>query len=144
MRRLVAVRAQEEGLGIVEVIVSLMLMAIVAVVFLPIVVTAVTASTVNSQAVAAVQIAGRELDQRTQGGGLHRCSDLSDWFAGATHTESVPQGGQLTVHRSGEPLGAACDGGDAVGTARLRVTITDAESGRTFANPSTIVRVESD
>lgn len=144
MRSIMRLREQETGLGLAEVLVSMMLLAVIAVVFLPIVVQGVNAAVVNNEAATAVQTASRELDSISRGG-VHRCEDLQDtWFAGSTRTEPLAKGGHLRVSYSGQVLGGACSGGEGIGNARLQVTVTDAGGTRTYADPSTIVRVENE
>ncbi len=100
MQRCDAERADaERGFGLVEVLVSMMLLMIVALSLLPVYVTALKLSASNVSMTTATQLVSEQMDVARQLAST--CRALKEFVAQTSDiTELDPQGRTLVVHRS--------------------------------------------
>ncbi|MDH6238052.1 hypothetical protein [Cryobacterium sp. CG_9.6] len=131
--------ATDAGFGLIEIVVSMFLLALLAVAFLPFLVQGITKSSVNSTLAAATQLVNREMEgARAQ----TTCSALT-----AT-TYSVPdaRGVTLQVRRTVGPIdtvGASCPASltSYPVTVPVGVTVARTDTGAVVSSAKTLIFV---
>ncbi|WP_147105401.1 type IV pilus modification PilV family protein [Nesterenkonia populi] len=129
----------DEGFGMVEVIISMMLIALLAVAMLPVMLHGLRASTVNTEATVATQVVNREMDTATAGGELHDCDTIAnDWPESGRELSEEIGGQQRTVRWSAEYPDGPC--GEGVIPVKLTVQVLNSSGTGSLAEASTVVR----
>lgn len=75
-------RESDGGFGLVEIVVSMLLLALIAVAFLPVLITSLTVSADNASNTAAIQLMNRDLEAARQQGSS--CSTIRNWGSSTT------------------------------------------------------------
>jgi prepilin-type N-terminal cleavage/methylation domain-containing protein len=105
MPRLLPTRARsprEQGFGMIEIIVSMFLLAILAMAFLPLLIGALRTAGVNASVATATQLVGEQMERVRAQGSV--CSALP-----STTTQVSAEDSTLTVKRTRGPCPAAAD-----------------------------------
>nr|WP_203138213.1 hypothetical protein [Microbacterium sp. JZ31] len=131
----------------VEALVSMLLLAIVAVAFLPLLITGLKAATVNTTVTTATQAVNEQLSPISAR--QFTCAEIQNWLAAPSPSLQDPRGVTIHLHRAAGA--ASTDAGGALicaagGTVTLQVSATSAADpaaagASTFASAGAIVRI---
>lgn len=131
-------RPVDEGFGLVEIVVSMFLLALLAVAFLPLLIDALRASVRNATTATATQLVSEQLDQVSL---LPRtCAALAAFESAALPTVTDERGIVYTAHRDA----AACPSSGYPVAVSVRVWVTADSSSTLLVESTTSVIVESD
>ena len=123
----------------VEALVSMLLLTIIALAFLPLLITGLKAATANTTVTTATQSMNEQLSPVSTRS--FTCTQVNTWLNAPTPTVVDPRGTTIHLHRF-SPDAAACTTG---GTVTLRVAATgsadEADTDPTWSEASTIVRI---
>ena len=123
----------EAGIGLIEIVVSMFLIALLAMAFLPLLIQSLKATTTNTSASIATQLVGQQLEQlRTV---TTTCAAVTTFLATDPAPVSDDRGVILTIDRQ---LVGACPT-TYPGTVKVRVSVTS--GGETLSEASTLVMV---
>lgn len=130
--RLGSERARDDGFGLVEIIVSMFVLATLAIALLPVLVTGIKQSAVNSTLATATQLVNRQMQLAQSSGSV--CANLGS-LAGTT---------ALTDNRgviiSVTTTVGTCPAG--VGTVEVSAVAVRTDTGNTLAEAQTLVFVQ--
>ena len=130
-------RPSDAGFGLVEIVVSMFLLAILAVAFLPILIDALRASVRNATAATATQLVSEQLDLVSL---LPRtCAALASFESAAIPTVTDERGIVYTSHRDA----AACPSSGYPAAVSVRVWVTADSSSTLLIESTTTVIIES-
>lgn len=131
----------------VEALVSMLLLAIIAVAFLPLLITGLKAATANTTVTTATQAVNEQLSPISTR--QFTCSEIENWLAAPPTSLQDPRGVTIHLHRAAGP--ASKDAGGTLicasgGTVTLQVSATSAAApaaagASTFASAGAIVRI---
>lgn len=128
-------RSNDEGLGLIEIVVSMFVLALLAVAFLPLLIQGIKQSASNATLATATQIVNEQMELSR---GLPvTCSAVTGFGAAPVPDTTDPRGVVLTTTRSVDGCPSAYPG-----TIRLAATVTRADTGDAIASASTLVLVE--
>ncbi|MER7797890.1 hypothetical protein [Microbacterium sp. NPDC096154] len=135
-------RDDDKGFGMAEALVSMLLLAVIAAAFLPLLATSLKAATVNTTVTTATQAVNEQLSTISTREFL--CSEISHWLTAGTITHSDPRGVKTYLHRTAGAGWPTCSTG---GTVTLTVSATDtpvlgSPETTVLTSASTIVRVK--
>jgi Tfp pilus assembly protein PilV len=132
-RRAVAERLESEhGLGLIEIVISMFLLALLAIAFAPLLIAGLRSSAANTTTVTAIQLVNERM-QIAQASGPS-CSAVASLAGDLTLTD--PRGVTIEVTTTV----AACPSGS--GTVDVTTTAVRSDSGGALAEASTLVFVE--
>ncbi|TFD59860.1 hypothetical protein E3T39_09240 [Cryobacterium suzukii] len=123
----------EDGFGMIEIVVSMLLLSLLAIAFLPMLVTSLRVSVSNSTVTSATQLVAAQMETIRSLGSV--CGPLSDYAAG-TQTGFDPSDPALQARFDT----IVCPGPDPV-TVQVRVYVTDGPSGDVLADAVTSIFV---
>lgn len=130
-------RSDDAGFGLVEIVISMFLLALLAVAFLPLLIDALRASARNATAATATQLVSEQLDAVSL---LPRtCSALAAFESAAVPTVTDARGTVYTPHRDA----AACPASGYPVAVSVRVWVTADSSSSLLIESATTVIVES-
>ncbi len=122
-----ATSRHEEGIGLIEIVISMMLLAILATALIPVLVQGLKEAASNATLATATQLANDELEHvRT----WTACSDLS---AGSVSTTDA-RGVVLTIDTAVEACSATAENPEAV---PVTVTVTRGDTGKVVTSTTT-------
>lgn len=114
-----ALRDNESGIGLIEIVVSMFLIALLAMAFLPLLITSLKSTRVNSSSAAATQLVSQQLEQlRLE---PTTCAAITAFAATDPAPVTDARGVVLTIDRQ---LQGACPA-EYPGTVQVRVLVTD-------------------
>jgi type II secretory pathway pseudopilin PulG len=123
---------REAGFGMIEIVVSMLLLSLLAIAFLPMLVTSLKVSISNSTLASATQLVAAEMaNMRSLG---TTCSDLAD-YAAVDPDVFAPDGRALQAH-----VDISCSG-TYPDTAPVSVYVTEVSTGATLAEATTSIFV---
>lgn len=123
-----------DGLSLIEVVVAMMLLAILAVAFLPVLIQGLQTAAVNSTRATANQLANLQLETaRSQGGDCSNITDLE--YAAVSPVVDKRNVTLLTTRDAGLCPGVL------PGTLSFTVTITRQDTGAVLATATTLIYV---
>ena len=123
----------EAGIGLIEIVVSMFLIALLAMAFLPLLINSLKASTTNTSASIATQLVGQQLEQlRTV---ATNCAAVTTFLGTDPAAVTDDRGVILTIDRQ---LVGACPA-TYPGTVKVRVTVSS--GGSILSEASTLVMV---
>jgi len=121
----------EAGLSLIEIMVAMFLLAILAVAFIPVLITGLKTSAMNATQATAAQLAGSVIEHARSR--APKCVDLAAYLAGAPETSSS-HGTTLTANATST---MACSSISSYPvTVPVTVTVTD-DSGTSYTTAST-------
>jgi len=124
----------EEGVGLIEIVVAMTLLAIIAISFLPVLIQGLKLSANNATRATAVQLANNQMETaRSQG---EDCSTITDLGPVAVPTTTDPRGVALAVTRT---IGA-CPA-TYPGVVQFSVRVVRQDTNRELATATTLVYV---
>ncbi len=125
-------RESDEGLGLIEIVISMFLIALLAIAFVPVIISGVRASALNSTAATATRLVAQAVDEaRTAAPANCAAAQLLN----ATNTQIDAQGTTIRVTTSVPAVGVCVDGSAMTVTV---VAIDDADpAGRPLADART-------
>ena len=127
-------RPNDEGISLIEVIVAMMLLAILAVAFLPVLIQGLQTAAVNSTRATASQLVNLQIETaRSQGGD---CSLITDLEFAAVSNVVDKRGVTLVTTRD-----AGLCPGVFPGTLSYSVTVTRQDTGAVLATATTLIYV---
>ena len=133
MRAPTSPASDESGIGLIEIVVSMFLIALLAMAFLPLLIQSLRASTTNTSASIATQLVGQQLEQlRTV---PTTCAAVSTFLGSDPAAVVDDRGVILTIDRQ---LVGACPTAYP-GTVKVRVVVTS--DGTALSEASTLVMV---
>ncbi|PPL20056.1 type IV pilus modification PilV family protein [Microterricola pindariensis] len=130
--------SDERGFGLVEILVSMLLLSIIAVAFLPLLIQAMKTSQLNATVATATQMVNEQLN--TARADISSCATLTIFAGAALAPTTDPRGIVLTPHRaitSGCPVSAVYP---ATGT--IKVWVTDG-AGAVISQTVSLVLLKS-
>lgn len=130
-------RTDDEGFGLVEIVISMFLLALLAVAFLPLLINALQASVRNSTAATATQLVSEQLDAVSLLG--RTCAALTAFEAASLPTTTDDRGSVYTAHRDA----ATCPASGYPAGVRVRVWVTVDSDPALQVEAETIVIVEA-
>ena len=126
-------RDTESGIGLIEIVVSMFLIALLAMAFLPLLIQSLRATTTNTSASIATQLVSQQLEQlRTV---ATTCTAVSTFLATDPAPVTDDRGVILTIDRQ---LVGACPS-TYPGTVKVRMAVTN--GGSTLSEATTLVMV---
>ncbi len=138
----------DRGFGMVEALISMFLLALVAVAFLPMIITGLKAATANTTVTTATQAVNEQLSPIS----AHEftCDEIEDWLAADPAPLLDPRGVTIHLHRVAGPASTGAGGALTCtpgGTVTITVSATSASSSAaagatTYASAEAIVRIE--
>ena len=128
-----SVRSDESGIGLIEIVVSMFLIALLAMAFLPLLIQSLKATTTNTSASIATQLVGQQLEQLRLV--PTTCAAVTTFLATDPAAVTDDRGVVLTIDRQ---LIGACPI-TYPGTVKVRVAVTS--NGSTLSEASTLVMV---
>jgi Tfp pilus assembly protein PilV len=141
-------RRDDDGFGMVEALISMFLLALVAVAFLPLIITGLRAATANTTVTTATQAVNEQLSPIS----AHEftCDEIRDWLAADPAPLNDPRGVTIHLHREAGPTSVASDNQlicSPGGTVTITVSATSdddpgAAGATTYASAEAIVRIE--
>lgn len=126
----------EAGFGMIEIVVSMFLLALLAVAFLPLLVNSMTTSVRNSSIATATQLVGKQLDELRALPSNCSAIDAFDDDPPATTTDT--RGTVYELHRE---VGT-CDSASP-STVEVRVWVAEPDTARPLSEAVTLVYVET-
>jgi Tfp pilus assembly protein PilV len=123
--------AADEGLGLIEIVVAMLLLAVLALAMLPVLITGMAQSTANTTFATATQLVNTQMQLAHSRGTL--CADIAAMAGTSTLTD--PRGVVLTATTTV----ATCPSG--IGTVRVSTAVTRPGSTDPVASSSTLVYV---
>lgn len=124
--------SREAGFGMIEIVVSMLLLSLLAIAFLPMLVTSLKVSVSNSTLASATQLVAAEMENMRSLGTT--CADLAD-YAAVDPAVFDPHGRALQPH-----IDIVCSG-EYPDTAPVRVYVTEVSTGETLADATTSIFV---
>lgn len=128
--------AEDAGLGIVEIVVSMFLLALLAMAFLPLLIQGMTASVTSATVATASQLLNQQLDAVRAV--PPNCSDVRAFAAATVLPTTDPRGTEFQP----DSVAGTCPA-SYPGVVRVEVTVTKAGSSLPLAEAVTLVYVES-
>lgn len=119
----------ESGFGLIEIVVSMFVLAVLALAFLPLLVNGLKQSAANATLATATQLVNERLEQVRSGGAT--CSTVGTYAVDSTFQDA--QGVDLTISTTVGP----CP--DATGTVLVSTVATRADTGQVLVEASTRV-----
>lgn len=99
-------KLDDVGLGLVEIVISMFLIALLAVAFVPVIISGIKASTLNSTTATATRLVSQAVDA-ARAADPGSCADAQ--LLNATSTQDDAQGVTLRVTTSVPPIGTCVD-----------------------------------
>lgn len=121
----------QDGFGLVEIVISMFLLALLSLALLPLLVQGLTQSKANSTLATATQLVNAQIE-------IVRSETTCSTLVGATFSVSDPQGVALNVTRN---VGGTCPSTGYPITVPVGVTVTRADTGAVVSSASTLVFV---
>lgn len=129
--------AGSSGFGMIEIVVSMFLIAIIAVAFIPVLVQGVRVSVVNASVATATQLVSQNMEQARARG--TNCADLRT-FAAEVVAPVVDKRG-VSFQAAREPVTCAGTIADYPKTVPFRVKVTETGSSTVLASAATLILV---
>ncbi len=126
----------DSGFGLVEIVVSMLLIGVIAVSFLPVLVKALSASALNVTVATATQIINEQLDAGRAS--VRNCKQLAEFVAVTPAPVTDSQSVVLQAKRSS----SECSDSD-VNYASITVTVTRSDTAALAAEATTLVTVKA-
>jgi type II secretory pathway pseudopilin PulG len=133
----VAAVTDDSGFGLVEIVVSMFLIGVLAISFLPVLVRSLTASALNITVATSTQMINEQMD--TARAQVSNCDQLAAFVADTPPAVTDSQNVVLQATRS---AGACSDG--ALSAASLAITVTRNDTDAIVATATTLVSVEAE
>lgn len=124
---------RDAGFGMIEIVVSMLLLSLLAIAFLPMLVTSLRVSVSNATVASAAQLVARQMEGIRSLGTT--CGPLAT-YAGTPISEFDPDGRALQPHFDT----ITCPGASPT-TVKVRVYVTEVSTGQTLAEATTSVFV---
>jgi len=131
--------SRESGFGVIEIIVSMFLLALLAIAFLPLLITSLQVTVTNAQVATATQLVTRQLEQIGAAGSS--CSAVKALVAVTPAPVADPNGELQPRHALGLPAGDVC-AAPYLRTVSLRVWVTETGSSDVLAEARTLVLLD--
>jgi Tfp pilus assembly protein PilV len=139
---------RDDGFGMVEALISMLLLALVAVAFLPLIITGLKAATTNTTVTTATQAVNEQLSPVSAHEFL--CDEIEAWLETDAIALQDPRGVSIYVHRAAGSASTTPDGTlvcSTGGTVTLTVSATSAldpaaAGATTYVSAGAIVRIE--
>jgi prepilin-type N-terminal cleavage/methylation domain-containing protein len=136
----------EHGFGLVEILVSMTLLAIILAALAPLLVNSVRVSARNATIAYGTQLVNRQIElARSQS---TTCADFTTFLQTVPATETDPRGTSLAITRTPAPatVSAAVAAGTwtcptATGVQKLAVSVTNVSTGQVLADATTLIAV---
>jgi len=123
----------EAGIGLIEIVISMFLIALIAMAFLPLLIRTMATSTLNTSTSSASQLVAAGLDEvRTI---APTCTAVTSFTGAVVPTITDERGVALLPHRE---LASACPAGYP-GTVSVRVWVTEVAKTAVLAEATTLV-----
>ncbi|WP_158252059.1 prepilin-type N-terminal cleavage/methylation domain-containing protein [Cryobacterium sp. M25] len=139
-RRYRAVILEDRGFGLIEVLVSMMLFAVVSVAALPLLLQSITTTTTNAKVAVATQIVSQQLEQVRSSGSS--CSAIKSLLATTPATESNDRGVYLPRWTVDLPVGDVCTA-PYLRNVSVRVWVTESGSTRVLSEALKLVLLDA-
>ena len=131
--------AIDSGFGIIEIVISMFLLALLAIAFLPMLITSLSSTAANATAATATQIVNQQLEQARASGSS--CSAVKSFAAASVPAVAQPRGA-LQPHRALDlPVGDVCTS-PYLRTVLLRVWVTGA-TGAPISEAPTLILLDA-
>ena len=131
--------SSDSGFGVVEIIVSMFLLALLAVAFLPLLITSLQVTVTNARVATATQLVTRQLEQIGAAGSS--CSAVKALVAVTPAPVADPNGELRPRHSLDLPAGDVC-AAPFLRTVSLRVWVTQTGSTDVLAEARTLVLLD--
>ncbi|GAB3268767.1 type IV pilus modification PilV family protein [Microbacterium lacusdiani] len=134
-------RNGDRGFGALEALIAMFLLAVIAVAFLPMIMTGLRSAVANTTATTATQLVNEQLAPLSAK--PHSCTAVQTWLGTSVPTVTDPRGQTISIQRSG-PASLSCSTPPTTVTVTVTATGTDPWSGdaRTWATATTIVLID--
>ena len=131
-------KVDDRGFGMIEIVVSMFLIALIAIAFIPVLVQGMRISVANTSIATATQLVSQNMEQARARG--TNCTDLRTFAAEAVSAVVDKRGVSFQTAR--EPI--ACTGtiADYPKTVPFRVKVTETGSSTVLASASTLILVK--
>lgn len=126
-------RASDQGLGLVEIVVSMFVMALIAVSLAPLLIQGMRASVRNATLAAGTQFVNERVQVAQAASPI--CTDVQATAGVTTFTDARGVGLEATTVVGG------CPGGTGIGTVSIDVTVIRTDTDETMSTASTLVFV---
>jgi type II secretory pathway pseudopilin PulG len=123
----------EEGMGLVEIVVALFLLAVLALAFLPVLVQGLKQSAINATNATATQLVNRQIETART---ITTCSGIQTYQAELIPTEQDTRGVGLQATRT---VGACPAAASYPGTVSVVIKVTRVDTGAVVSTASTLV-----
>jgi type II secretory pathway pseudopilin PulG len=134
--RFTRARRGDTGFGLIEIVVSMLLLAAVAAAFLPVLATTLVQSANNVTTTAATQLVNEQLELAR--GSVETCAQFSTFKSTVPLAVVDARGVQLVIARSGDSCPATYPA-----TVSFTATVTRGDTGDVVATATTLIYFES-
>lgn len=127
----------ESGFGMIEIVISMFLLALIAIAFIPVLIQGLLISVTNTSIATATQLVSQNMEQARGRGTI--CADLKTFAAEPVAPTVDKRDVSFTTVR--DPITCTGDSADYPKTVPFRVTVTETGSGDVLATASTLILV---
>jgi type II secretory pathway pseudopilin PulG len=128
----------ERGFGMIEIVVSMFLIALIAIAFIPVLIQSMRLSVVNTSVATATQLVSKDMEQARARG--TNCADIRS-FAGEVPGPVVDQRG-VSFQAKRDPVVCTGSSADYPKTVAFRVRVTETGSTVELASAETLLLVK--
>jgi type II secretory pathway pseudopilin PulG len=128
----------DSGFGMIEIVVSMFLLALIALAFIPVLIQGVRISAVNTSIATATQLVSQNMEQAGSRG--TSCADLRS-FAAEVVSPTVDKRG-VSFKTVRDPITCTGTSADYPKTVPFRVTVTETGSSKVLASAATLILVK--
>lgn len=140
MRRKLLLADRDRGFGLIEVVISMMLLALVSVAALPLLLQSMTTTTANAKTAIATQIVAQRLEQIRSSGSS--CSAIKSLLATTPPTESNGRGRYQPQWSLGLPASDVCTA-PYLRNVSVRVWVTEFGSAKVLSEAHKLVLLDA-
>jgi type II secretory pathway pseudopilin PulG len=130
----------QAGFGMIEIVISMFLLGILAIAFLPVLITSMKASVVNTTVASAAQVVTQQLEQARATGSS--CSAVKAFAAAVPAAVAQPRGALQPHLYLDLPAGDVCTA-PYLRTVSLRVWVTAPGSSTALAEATTLILLDA-